>query len=56
MNRRLTLKAETLSELATSELRSVVGAAITNNQGLCYSLNATTCRTGVIKSIDVPCP
>ena len=56
MNRRLTLKTEHLAELATSELQSVVGAqALTNNQGICYSLMATTCRTGVIMTIDTPC-
>jgi hypothetical protein len=56
MNRRLTLKTERLAELATSELRSVVGAqALTNNQGICYSLMATTCRTGIIMTIDTPC-
>ena len=56
MKRRLTLKGEHLAELSPSELGSVAGAqAVTNNEGICYSLMQTTCRTGVILTLDIPC-
>ena len=55
MKRRLTLNSEHLAELSTSELGSVVGAAITNNQGICASLMPTQCCTGYYPTLNAPC-
>ena len=47
MNRRLTLKAEHLTELSPADLSGIAGGALGSIQG---------CLTGYYPSINAPCP
>ena len=54
MTRRLTLRREALTELSTTDLRAVAGAAATNG-GVCETLIPTCTTTGFYTTLLGPC-